>query len=84
MVNIYGKLVRWSLIIILFGSLSFNVYAAKVTKAKCASVSSKITKVHSQLRAGYSGKKGEKLRDKERKLKNLRDQCKKRRYPTSK
>jgi hypothetical protein len=57
--------------------------APLITKKSCASVSNKISSINSQMRSGYSVQQGERLRNKERDLKNIRDKCKKKKYPTS-
>ncbi len=52
-----------------------------VSPPQCKKIKSKIAKVNSQLRAGYKVKKGEKLKEKYRQLKKVRNQCKRKRYP---
>ena len=56
--------------------------SAKVNKKQCAGVNKKIQRINSQLKAGYSLKKGEVLKDKLRKLDKQKYTCSRKRYPT--
>lgn len=55
-------------------------YDYPVSKKACARIDSKIEKIDRKLKAGYSVRKGEILKDKLRTLKNQRYDCKQKRF----
>lgn len=59
-------------------------YDYPVSKKACARVNSKIEKIDRKLKAGYSVRKGEVLKDNLRTLKNQRYDCKQKGYSVGK
>ena len=81
------------ILLVIIGLLlvSSNIEAARkatasksisINKKKCAGVNKKIQRINSQLKAGYSLKKGEALKDKLRQLDKQKYACSRKRYPT--
>jgi len=81
------------ILLVIIGLLlvSSNIEAARkattsksisIDKKKCAGVNKKIQRINSQLKAGYSLKKGEALKDKLRQLDKQKYACSRKRYPT--
>lgn len=65
--------------------LSINIYAANkiiISANSCAGIDKKIENLNSNLRMGYSVKKGEALKKKLRKLKQQQYACKMKRFAT--
>lgn len=77
------KNILLSICIFLVTNIAVASSTDKVTKKVCAAVGNKISSLNSQMRSGYSAQQGERLRNKERDLKKIRDKCKKKKYPTS-
>ena len=72
---------RLVLLIFISFSLTLPVYSQTVTDKSCRKVVKKIKLLESQLRQGYSLKRGEKLKKRLRKLKKQRYACYKARLP---
>lgn len=75
------------LLSILVSSSITSVYASSnlpVNKYSCSKVESKISRINSAMRSGYSSRQGERLRGDLRDLKKQRSNCKKKKFPTSK
>ncbi len=73
---------RLFFIAVLLGLGSTNVIATEVNEYTCKRVEAKIDHVNSKMRAGYTLEQGERLKDEFRKLKKIRNKCKKKRIPT--
>ncbi len=56
--------------------------ASEVSKHSCKRIEAKIDHVNSQMRAGYTLERGERLKEEFRRLKKIRNKCKKKRFPT--
>ncbi len=68
----------------LISASAHAAYDYPVSKKACARVNSKIEKIDRKLKAGYSARKGEVLKDKLRTLKNQRFDCKQKRFSVGK
>lgn len=77
---------RLNFLILILSLGFFSAIEAKsnlpVSRDKCSGTDKKIRRLDSQLRAGYSLKKGEKLKQKYRQLKKLQYACRMKRFPT--
>lgn len=65
---------RWKIgiLIAVFLALPSGAATTKRNKAECEKIRTEIRKIESRMRSGYSGKQGEKLNEKLRKLKAKR------------
>ncbi len=68
-------------LVLLLAVIAPSYAKENVSQSQCKKIQSKMSKVNSQLRAGYKVKQGEKLKAKLREFKKVRNQCKRKRYP---
>ncbi|WP_159579908.1 hypothetical protein [Alteromonas sp. KUL106] len=65
------------ILLMLTASYSFANSDFKPSKYQCSGIEQRIEKINSRMRAGYSTKEGEQLKEQLRSLKKQRNECKK-------